>query len=197
MMLITSILVSIWLNLFDRYHTFLFSIVFSFVFTIEIYLALVFISTYSSLSWFHRHNNSFIHYPLKFLWSHLVNRSVSTQQNHSLSTTEYISEISNVSLQNSFRRLMLLKIHNLFRRTISNTHKDSDNNNNNKNKYRLFDYRCPICFNNTPSPFRWIALGCGHILCSLCTQHLYFGNKPMCPSCRSPIILTDVTILYI
>ncbi|CAF3253487.1 unnamed protein product [Rotaria socialis] len=195
-MLITSILVSIWLNLFDKYHTFLFCIIFSFVFTIEIYIALVFISTYLSLTWFHRYNNSSIHYPLKFLWSYLANRSVSNQQNHSLLSNEYISEISNVSLQNPFRRLMLLKIHNLFRKTPFNTNKDSDNNNN-KHKYRLFDYRCPICFNNTQSAFRWIALGCGHILCSLCTQHLYFGNKPMCPSCRSPIILADVTILYI
>ncbi|CAF2421725.1 unnamed protein product [Rotaria sp. Silwood2] len=161
----------------------------------EIYIDFICISTYLSLSWFHINNNQLIHCPFKFLWSYITNNSLLTQQNPPLLLSEYTFEISNIPLQNSFRRLMILRIQNLFRKTISDTNKNSDNHNN--NKYSLFDYRCPICLNNKQYSFRWIALGCGHILCSLCTQHLYFGNKPNCPNCRSPIILSDLTILYI
>ncbi|CAF0961727.1 unnamed protein product [Rotaria sordida] len=160
----------------------------------EIYIDFISISTYLSLSWFRMNNNQLIHCPFKFLWSYIINNSILTEQNLPLSSNEYTFETSNISLQNPFRRLMLSKIQNLFRRPISNTNKNSDDNNN---KYSLFDYRCPICLNNKQYSFRWIALGCGHILCSLCTQHLYFGNKPSCPNCRSPIILSDLTILYI
>ncbi|CAF3369857.1 unnamed protein product [Rotaria sp. Silwood1] len=163
----------------------------------EIYIDFISISTYLSLSWFRMNNNQFIHCPFKFLWSYIINNTLLIQQNPPLSSSEYTLETSNISLQNPFRRLMLSRIQNLFRKTISDTNKNSTNNNNNNNKYSLFDYRCPICFNNKQYSFRWIALGCGHILCSLCTQHLYFGNKPVCPSCRSPIILSDLTILYI
>jgi len=147
----------------------------------EIYVDFVFISNYLSLHWFHRNNNHLI------LWSDLLNR-----QNRSLLSREYTYQISNIELQNSIRRLMFLKIQNLFQKSISKTNSNSDNN-----QYSLFDYRCPICLNNKQYSFRWIALGCGHILCSLCIQHLYFGNKPICPNCRSSIILSDLTILYI
>jgi len=177
-MLISGILVSSWIILFNRYYTFLFSIVFIFVFIMEIYIDFISISTYLSLPWFHRNNNQLS------LWSYSLIR-----QNHSLLSREYISETSNIQLQNQIRHLMFIKIQNLFK----NTKLNSDNN----NKYSLFDYRCPICLNNKQYSFRWIALGCGHILCSLCIQHLYFGNKPICPYCRSSIILSDLTILYI
>lgn len=195
-MFVTSIFISIWLNLFDRYNTILFSIVFIFVFLMEIYILITCIATYLSLSWLHRDYHSLIYYPLKFLWSIILNNSLGNHENQNLLSNEYIFEISNIPLQNRSRRLMLLKLYNLFRRTKSNTPMDSDNIANN-NKYSLFDYRCPICFNHKQSTSRWIVLGCGHILCSQCTQHLYFGNKPMCPNCRSPIILSDLTILYI
>jgi len=153
----------------------------------EIYIDFIFISTYLSLHWFHRNNNHLILWPFKLLWSDLLN-----QQNRSLLSREYTYQISNIELQNSIRRLMFLKIQNLFQKSISKTNSNSDNN-----QYSLFDYRCPICLNNKQYSFRWIALGCGHILCSLCIQHLYFGNKPICPNCRSSIILSDLTILYI
>jgi len=151
----------------------------------EIYIDFVSISTYLSLSWFRRNNNnSLILWPFKLFSSYLF-----IQQNRSLLSREYPFEISNIQLQNPIRHLMFLKIQNLFQKTISNTI--------DHNQYSLFDYRCPICFNNKQNSFRWIALGCGHILCSLCIQHLYFGKKPICPNCRSSIILSDLTILYI
>ena len=95
---------------------------------------------------------------------------------------------SNIQLQNPIRRLMFLKIQNLFQTTGVNSKDHS---------YSFSNYRCPICLNNTLDSFRWIALGCGHILCSFCLQHLYFSNKSLCPTCRSSIILSDLTILYI
>lgn len=162
-MFITSILVSIWLILFNRNYTFLFSIVFIFIFILEIYIDFIIISTYISLFWLRRNENE--------------------------SSREYTK--LNIQLQNKIRRLMFLKIQNLFQKT------NIISNNNNDNRYSLFDYRCPICLNNKQYSFRWIALGCGHILCSLCLQHIYFGNKPVCPNCRSSIILSDLTILYL
>ncbi len=164
-MLITGILISIWLILFDRNYTFLFSIYFIVVLMMEIYIDFVIISTY----WFRRHNRPLNLWPLKF-------------------SRENTFERSNLPLQNSIRRLMFLKIQNLFRNPVHH----SDNKN-----CSLFDYRCPICLNNKQHSFRWIVLGCGHILCSFCIQHLYFGTKPICPNCRSSIILSDLTILYI
>ena len=98
--------------------------------------------------------------------------------------------LSTQYLENPIRRSMFLRIQNLFRRKPSSSidHHPSSS---------LFDYRCPVCFNSKQSAFPWIALGCGHILCSFCLQHLYFSNKPICPQCRSIIILSDSTVLYI
>jgi len=95
---------------------------------------------------------------------------------------------SNIPWQSSVRRLMLLKIQKIFHQSPSHNHYRSSS---------LFNYRCPICFNSTDSSFQWLALGCGHVLCSLCLRHVYFGSKPMCPHCRSSIILSDLTILYV
>jgi hypothetical protein len=184
-MFITGILVTIWIILFDRSCTFLFSVIFTSVFIMEIYIDSICISIcLLSLPWFRMNNNQSIHWPFKLLWSYLVNNS-------SLSR-DYLFEISNIQLQNQFRRLMFLKIQNLFQQQLINTNKNSESN-----KYSLLDYRCPICLNNKQDSFQWIALGCGHILCSICTQHLYFSNKSTCPNCRSSIILSDLTILYI
>jgi hypothetical protein len=180
-MFITGILVSIWIILFDRYFTFLFSILFTFVFITEIYIDFICIV---SLPWLRINHNQVIYYPFKFLWSYIINNS--------LLSREYTFDISHIQFQNQFRRLMFLKIQNLFQQKSTSTNKNSINN-----QYSLFNYRCPICFNNKQYSFRWIALGCGHILCSICTQHLYFSNKSTCPNCRSPIILSDLTILYI
>ena len=152
------------------------------MFIMEIYIDLIFICHYLSLSWFNMNNYQF--YPFKFLWSYIINHSLLMQQEHK-------SQILNIQLQNTSRRLMLSKIRNLFRKTISN---NTDMNSNSNEYSSLFDYRCPICLCNKQ---RWIALGCGHILCSLCTHHLYFGNKSICPYCRSPITLSDLTLLYI
>lgn len=91
-------------------------------------------------------------------------------------------------LKNPIRRSMFLRIQTLFERKPSETITDQSSS--------LFDYRCPVCFNSKQRTFSWIALGCGHILCSFCLQHLYFGNKPFCPQCRSSIILSDSTVLY-
>lgn len=123
----------------------------------------------SVLSWFCR--------IIKVLCSYFL-----TEQNRKRSSREYIE------IQNPIRRLMFLKIQHLFKQTNSNI---------DPNKCSLSDYRCPICFNHKQYSFRWIALGCGHILCSHCLQHLYFSTKPTCPNCRSTIILSDLTILYI
>jgi hypothetical protein len=191
-MFITGALVLIWLNLFDRNYIFLFTVIFIFVFIIEIYIDFVSISTYLSLPSFHVNNHQLSHCPFKLLWSYITNKSLFIQQNRSLLLREHAFKISNIQLQNPFRRLMLSRIQNLFRQTISYPKNQSDHN-----KYSLFNYRCPICLNSEQYSFRWIALGCGHILCSLCTQHLYSGTKPICPNCRLPIILSDLTILYI
>ena len=91
-------------------------------------------------------------------------------------------------LENPIRRSMFFRIQTLFERQPSETIADQSSS--------LFDYRCPVCFNSKQRTFSWIALGCGHILCSFCLQRLYFGNKPLCPQCRSSIILSDSTVLY-
>jgi len=172
-MFITGILVSIWIILFNRDYTFLFSIFFIFVFIMEIYVDFVSISTYWLST---NHNQSIFSSCFLFL------------QNYSILSNKSKLKLSTIQLQNPIRRSMFLKIQNLFQTTRLNITDHS---------YSLFNYRCPVCLNNRQDSFRWIALGCGHILCSLCLQHLYFGNKPICPSCRASIILSDLTILYI
>jgi hypothetical protein len=176
-MFITGILVLIWIRLFDKSYTLIFSILFLAVFMIEICIDLISISSYLSLPRFRINNNRLIQCSFKSIINHFINRT-----NPPL--------ISNIRLENPFRRLMLLRIQNLFQMTMSN---DDSNHHNNS----LFDYRCPICLNYKENSFRWIALGCGHILCSFCLQEVYFGNKPLCPNCRTPIFLSDLTILYI
>ena len=163
---ISGILLSIWIILFDIYYTFLFSIFLLVVFIVEIYLDFLSISAFRFL----RNENH----------SSLCSCFLSSQNSSALSQT-------------SIRRLMLLRIQNLFHPTRSKTMEHS----NDHHQYSFFDYRCPVCLNNKQDSFRWIALGCGHILCSFCIQHLYFGTKPICPHCRSSIILSDLTILYI
>ena len=91
-----------------------------------------------------------------------------------------------VPWRNSFRRAMFLRIQKLFHTDQSSLSVSS-----------LVDYRCPVCLIQREPSLRWIALGCGHLLCSSCTQQLYFGSKPSCPHCRSPIILSDLTLLYL
>lgn len=100
---------------------------------------------------------------------------------------------SNILWQSSVRRLMFLKIQNLFHQTSSPPSKHCHSS----SSCSLFDYRCPISFNIKDASFQWLALGCGHVLCSFCLQHVYFGSKPSCPHCRSAIILSDLTIIYI
>jgi hypothetical protein len=165
-MFVTGILVSIWIILFNRDYIVLFSIFFVFVFIMEIYVDFISISNY----WLCRNQYQSIFWLLR-------NRLTSSK-----------GKLSNIQLQNPIRRLMFLKIQNLFQTTGLNPIDHS---------YSFLNYRCPICLNNKLDSFRWIALGCGHILCSLCLQHLYFSNKSICPTCRSSIILSDLTILYI
>ena len=93
-----------------------------------------------------------------------------------------------LQLINGYRRLMLIRIQNLFEK---NSTKIALKRNLNSLKH----HRCPICWNDGAT--QWIALGCGHVLCFHCTQHVYFSKIPFCPSCRTPIILSDLTLLYI
>lgn len=97
-----------------------------------------------------------------------------------------------VSLSSSVRQSMLVRVQRLFRRTVAHADKNA-----NRNDCSLWSYRCPVCFDRADKLLRWMALGCGHILCSSCTQHIYCGTKQMCPICRSPVFLSDLTILYL
>lgn len=94
----------------------------------------------------------------------------------------------NIDLKKTYRQSMILRIRNLFEKTSSEQTES-------KLSSCLSNYRCPICWSDRSK--RWIALGCGHLLCSLCTQHLIFGRRPYCPTCRSPMLLSDLTLLYI
>lgn len=169
-MFITEILVSIWIILFNRDYIYQLSIIFIVGFMMEIYVNFISISNYY---WLDRNQNQSIFWFLQNRW---------------ILSKESTVKLSTIQLQNPIRRLMFLKIQNLFQTTELNSI---------DHRYSFFNYRCPICLNNKLDSFRWIALGCGHILCSFCLQHLYFGNKPICPTCRSSIILSDLTILYI
>ena len=133
-----------------------------------------------------------------FPWPRQIS-SVAVQLLHSFLADHFFSRYrgcqvppSSIPWRNSFRRAMFLRIQNLFQRKLPRPVNPSP-----ASPCSLFDYRCPVCLNQREASLQWIALGCGHLLCSLCTQQLYFGGKPLCPHCRSPIVLSDLTLLYL
>lgn len=117
-------------------------------------------------------------------WLHLFLADKFTHRHRACQTGQQQPPL--VPWRNSFRQSMFLRIQNLFHTDQSSLSVSS-----------LVDYRCPVCLIQREPSLRWIALGCGHLLCSLCTQQLYFGSNPSCPHCRSPIILSDLTLLYL
>lgn len=166
-MFLTGILVLIWINLFKKCYTYLFIIIFAIVFILEMYGV--------CLRYRFRRIN------IQTFKSILQSRNKKT---------------SHIPWQSSVRRSMLLKIQKVFHQSSSSSSSPPPSHNHYNSSF-LFDYRCPICLNTTDPSFQWLALGCGHVLCSLCVQHVYFGSKPICPHCRSSIILSDLTILYV
>jgi hypothetical protein len=178
-----SLALTFWIILFDQSYSFTFNLLVTCLLILEGSILLISISICQS-----------------FFYSRMVSyRSITSStimeddRSLSLSLIHNRRQPWQISWSNSFRRLMLLRIQALFHRSASTTTSSSD-----VALDQLTNYRCPVCFNQHHQVLsRWIALGCGHLLCSLCTQRLYFGSKPMCPHCRSPIILSDLTLLYI
>ena len=168
-MFLTVTFVLVWTLLYGPLHLWFFIRLCIVVLFVEILIALKFRWTDRSKLWLSRSRERFVRF-----------------------TRRYRSEARTVSLSTSVRQSMLLRVQRLFRRPVAHADKQP-----NRSECSLWSYRCPVCFNRADKFLRWIALGCGHILCSSCTQHIYCGTKQMCPTCRSPMVLSDLTILYL
>ena len=167
------------LNLIETVYPFVFILIIFGLLILQLTIGFLIISIYFSLPWSHRF--------VQEIYAILFNDDQPLSKNY---RDEHV-QLVNDQWKNSFRRSMLLRIENLFSRPSTKTSSTNE-------LPSLFDYRCPICLNlGKSSSCHWIALGCGHLLCSSCTRHLYFGHKPVCPHCRCPILLSDLTLLYI